>query len=71
MTPNPSKTYNNPTDGHTYFLAPMEGRQGDVLWACPTNADDTPDLECTMPVETFEAPLSDQEREKIMRALQS
>jgi hypothetical protein len=70
MTIQPKKTFNNPTDGHTYFLAPLEGEQGDVLWASPTNADDSTDFEYAIPVASFEEPLPPEKRKKILHALE-
>jgi len=63
------RTYPNPNDGNTYYLAPVMPGQTAVLWACPTNVDGTADFTSAIPETDFAEPLSAVTRERILKAL--
>lgn len=69
MTLEPKKTFNNPTDGNTYYLASLEDGNSKVLWACPTNRDGSADFVSAIPETDFAEPLTPDDRELIVRAL--
>ena len=68
-THSPEKTYANPDDGNTYYLAPLEDGGRDVLWACPTNVDGSGDFVSAIPETDFAEPLTDEQHRKIIQNL--
>ncbi len=64
-------TYFNPHDGNTYFLAPLTDGEHEVLWACPTNADGSYDLDSAIPETDFADKPTSEDRRRIAAALGS
>lgn len=69
MNHSPRPSYPNPVDGNTYFLAPIDGSDSPVLWACPTNADGSADFDAAIPETDFIERLTSQERVSILLGL--
>ncbi len=67
--PQDRKTYANPSDGNTYYFAPLDDHGKEVLWACPTNTEGSADFESAIPETDFAEPLTAEERGQIVAAL--
>ncbi len=63
------RTYANPDDGNTYYLAPLIAGGEEILWACPTNADGSADFTSSIPETDFAERLSEGKRTRILGAL--
>ncbi len=63
------RTYANPDDGNTYYLAPRVAGGEEVLWACPTLVDGSADFASPTAETDFADPLSVAKRARILDAL--
>ena len=62
-----TKPYNNSKDGHSYYLRFNNCNMLEIeLWACPTQADNTPDFGNELLVSEFNEPLTNLELSRIL-----